>query len=304
MKETHAQVASVVVVGAVVLINFLTMPAMEYRGDAQAVRMEAISILRDGRWAVPDQVARRFGPRGNYFFQTNDGAWYPKFGILNTIVYLPFLPFEKLMKGAVSYDGDHVLVLNLLNILAAAAAAFYLYWLALRYTPSPRVGVIFVLASIYATFWWHYLRAHAFEAYMVPAVLGFFYHFLTNSPAGRQRNLIAAGLLLGSLCLIKTVFVIFVPIAFALLLYQERDRQDRRASRRSLLCFSVPVLVYSAWFFGGQIDWVISVARRTEHGILLALLVAGIVFGVKAWRRHKKRVASSSAVATHAPKAG
>src|ERR1700759_1339881 len=110
MKETHAQVASVVVVGAVVLINFLTMPAMEYRGDAQAVRMEAISILRDGRWAVPDQVARRFGPRGNYFFQTNDGAWYPKFGILNTIVYLPFLPFEKLMKGAVSYDGDHVLV--------------------------------------------------------------------------------------------------------------------------------------------------------------------------------------------------
>jgi membrane protein DedA with SNARE-associated domain len=72
----------------------------------------------------------------------------------------------------------------------------------------------------------------------------------------------------------------------------------------SAAAFSVPVLVYSAWFFGGQIDWVISVARRTEHGILLALVVGVIVFGLKAWRRHKKRVASSSAVATRAPKTG
>jgi hypothetical protein len=55
------------------------------------------------------------------------------------------------------------------------------------------------------------------------------------------------------------------------------------------------VLVYSAWFFGGQIDWVVSVARRTEHGILLALLIAGTVFGVRAWRKHKKRLATRTA---------
>src|SRR5436190_19759616 len=44
--------------------------------------------------------------------------------------------------------------------------------------------------------------------------------------------------------------------------------------------FSVPVLVYSAWFFGGQIDRVVSYARRTEHGILLALAVAASIVAV------------------------
>jgi membrane protein DedA with SNARE-associated domain len=61
--------------------------------------------------------------------------------------------------------------------------------------------------------------------------------------------------------------------------------------------FSVPVLVYSAWFFGGQIDSVISYARRTEHGILAAVAIAGIVIGVRMWRRHKRRVAAHAAAA-------
>ncbi len=65
----------------------------------------------------------------------------------------------------------------------------------------------------------------------------------------------------------------------------------------SAAAFSVPVLVYSAWFFGGQIDWVVSVARRTEHGIVVALLLGGAIVGLKAWRRHKKRVAAR-AIAT------
>jgi membrane protein DedA with SNARE-associated domain len=56
--------------------------------------------------------------------------------------------------------------------------------------------------------------------------------------------------------------------------------------------FSVPVLVYSAWFFGGQIDRVVSYARRTEHGIVVVFIVAAAIIGIRAWRRHKKRVAA------------
>jgi membrane protein DedA with SNARE-associated domain len=56
----------------------------------------------------------------------------------------------------------------------------------------------------------------------------------------------------------------------------------------SAAAFSVPVLVYSAWFFGSQIDRVVSYARRTEHGILLAVAVAASVIAVKAWRRRKQ----------------
>ena len=41
----------------------------------------------------------------------------------------------------------------------------------------------------------------------------------------------------------------------------------------SAAAFSVPVLVYSAWYFGGQIDRVVKYARQTEHGILVAIAV-------------------------------
>jgi membrane protein DedA with SNARE-associated domain len=58
---------------------------------------------------------------------------------------------------------------------------------------------------------------------------------------------------------------------------------------------SVPVLVYSAWFFGGQIDWVVKVARRTENGILIAFVLVAAVIALRFWRRHKKRVAARAA---------
>jgi membrane protein DedA with SNARE-associated domain len=52
--------------------------------------------------------------------------------------------------------------------------------------------------------------------------------------------------------------------------------------------FSVPVLVYIAYFFGEKIDHVIMYARRTEHGILIAIVIAAIVVGVKLWRRRRR----------------
>jgi membrane protein DedA with SNARE-associated domain len=58
---------------------------------------------------------------------------------------------------------------------------------------------------------------------------------------------------------------------------------------------SVPVLVYVAWFCGGQIDRVISYARRTEHGILVVVVVAALFFAFQGWRRHKRRLAAGSA---------
>ena len=61
--------------------------------------------------------------------------------------------------------------------------------------------------------------------------------------------------------------------------------------------FSVPVLVYSAWFFGGQIDHVVSYARRTERGLIGAFVVVAAVIAIRVWRRHKRRVAARAALA-------
>jgi membrane protein DedA with SNARE-associated domain len=62
--------------------------------------------------------------------------------------------------------------------------------------------------------------------------------------------------------------------------------------------FTVPLLVYSAWLFGGQIDRVIRYARQTEHGILVAFVVVGAIVITKAWRRHKRTVAARMATST------
>jgi membrane protein DedA with SNARE-associated domain len=61
--------------------------------------------------------------------------------------------------------------------------------------------------------------------------------------------------------------------------------------------FSVPVLVYVAWFFGGQIDNVIKYARRTEHGILVAIVILAAIIVVRLLRRRKQRLARMAAAA-------
>lgn len=63
----------------------------------------------------------------------------------------------------------------------------------------------------------------------------------------------------------------------------------------SAAVFSVPVLVYSAWFFGGQIDRVVLLARRTEHGILVAFALVLVIAVLKAWRRRRRIAAARMA---------
>ncbi len=66
--------------------------------------------------------------------------------------------------------------------------------------------------------------------------------------------------------------------------------------------FSVPVLVYCAWYFGGEIDRVIKYARQTEHGILIAIVIVVGVVMFKAWRkRRRKRMLEASSAAPFNP---
>jgi membrane protein DedA with SNARE-associated domain len=69
----------------------------------------------------------------------------------------------------------------------------------------------------------------------------------------------------------------------------------------SAAAFTVPILVYMAWLFGGQIDAVVRYARHTEHGIMVAVVIAAVVIGMKAWRRHKRNVAARMASASQNP---
>jgi membrane protein DedA with SNARE-associated domain len=51
---------------------------------------------------------------------------------------------------------------------------------------------------------------------------------------------------------------------------------------------SVPTLVYLSWVFGGHIDHVVSWVRRSEYGILIVVLLAGVWIAVKMLRKRRR----------------
>jgi hypothetical protein len=241
------------VIVIVLAINFVAMPGEEYPGDAHAVRTEAVILLNTGKWAVPEDIAVTFGPRGQYFYQNSHGGWYPKYGVLNTLIYAPALALEKITTGKLEIESpSSALFLNLFNILLSGVTAFYLILLARRYTKSNAVVVIFVMASLYSTFWWNYLRAQTFEIYHTLFLLAFYYHFVTaldtyraksDGRTGNTQFLIAA-IYFGALCLCKSVYVVLLPVAAGIMAQATVSIQRHERNRRlisALLFFWLPV---------------------------------------------------------------
>lgn len=56
---------------------------------------------------------------------------------------------------------------------------------------------------------------------------------------------------------------------------------------------SVPAIIYSIWYFGDQIDYVIGVIKRIEHGIVAVILLAVLV-GVIKYYMNKSKLESAA----------
>jgi hypothetical protein len=250
----------------VLAVNFLTMPAEEYPGDAHAVRVETTILLDTGKWAIPSEIAENFGERGQYYYQNSNGNWYPKYGTLNTLIYLPALWLERIVTGNLAIDSSsRLLFLNLWNLILSAATALYLILLARRYTRSNAVVAIFVLAALYSTFWWNYLRAQTFEIYHTLFLLAFYYHLvsaydLQRTDSNRRKSnaqFFIAAIFFGALCLCKTVYTALLPALVTLWLLSKTDSVSpvtrERRDRRPLLFFWLPAVLFLCLL--GAADW-------------------------------------------------
>ena len=250
---------AVPIIVVVLAINLLAMPAEEYPGDAHAVRVETTILLDTGKWAIPSEIAENFGDRGQYFYQNPKGNWYPKYGTLNTLIYLPALWLERVATGNLALDSSsRVLFLNLLNLILSGATALYLVLLARRYTRSNAVIAIFVLATLYSTFWWNYLRTQTFEIYHTLFLLAFYYHLVSAFDLQRadsnRRNSDAqffiAAIFFGALGLCKTVYTALLPALVLIWALSKTDsvspvRQELRDRfLRSLVFFWLPACIF------------------------------------------------------------
>ena len=216
---------------AVVVINFAWMPGQFLDGDPAAWREEARSIVASGELAVPARIAQRFGEPGQYFARNEEtGAYYSKYGVMNAVMSVPPLFVERVAGGLserLTYPS--LLLHNLWNIVLGALLAAVLYHLAALYTQRTVVRAGFVLATLYASALWFYLRAQTSELYQV---LFFSALFLSLAHFMRTRSwrwLAAAWLLAAALLFTRLAYGLLLPVITAAVFYALRPRSWHEA---------------------------------------------------------------------------
>lgn len=239
----------------IAIAHLLTMPAVECPGDAVAVRVQTVGLLNTGQWKVPAEIATTFGDKGQYFFYNKKNkGWQPKYGIGNTLVYIPALFLEKMITGSLPLSSpNRVFYLNLLNIGFTLGTATYLYLLVGRYTASGFSRSVFILSALYCTFWWNHTRVQAFEAFQPFFLCAAVYHLIQGLlPSGADPNrqghkhLVLSAAFLGFLLLLKTLYVILLPIFFCAVFL--KAYRTIRTPDAHLSSAGVPIARYSAFF--------------------------------------------------------
>ena len=247
----------------VFFVGILSMPKEEYIADPMAVRSETVSLINDGSLAIPAALAQSFGERGQFFVENvTKEKWYCKYGILNSLMYLPALFIQKWHEGTLTYTSpSRVIYLNLFNLLLALASAIYLFLIASRYTKREFVAFFYVIAAFYTTYWWNYLRGQNSEIYQVFFMLGFYYHLVRSCAALKPRQHEAlAGFFFSLLILTKVVYVILLPVVglFFILVHYQKVRDEEsvlswkawRSFLPSFCSFGLPVALAMGMILG------------------------------------------------------
>ena len=221
--------------GVVTLVNVLALPREQYIGDPVAIRLETVQLLRTGVLGVPAEIGARMGQRGQYFFENRArGRWFSKYGLLNTLMYVPPLLAERLVTGSLPLVSPRRLAfLNAFNLLLALAAGAYLVATVSLYTSGDALKWVYVLSAFYATFWWNYVRAQAPEIYQTLFFIAFYYHLARHLRGEGRRHLLLSTPYMSGLCLTKLSFLVLVPAVAVVLLAADREASRGRPPERA-----------------------------------------------------------------------
>src|SRR5262249_34956417 len=148
-------------------------------------------------------------------------------------------------------------IYNLYNVLLAALAGAALYALSGRYSQRPAMRVAFVLATLYGTYLWYYLRAQSSEVYQVLFFLGYFGVLVKyldtlaapgNGPA-RARWATGVWICIALLVFTRIVHGALIPLTYAsvaIALLRANEAQRARALRRDAGLLVLPALAIIA----------------------------------------------------------
>ena len=228
MLKLNKEKGLVITLLVVLIVGLIAMPAEECPGDAMAVRVETVHLLENGSFGVSAETATKYwGDKGMFFdLNENTGKWYPKYGIMNTLIYVPALAVEKLVNGKIHQVSSplRLILLNLHNILLSLLCAALFYFLARLFTNHSMVAAAYTLVIIYTTFCWYYFRAQIFEIHTLLFLTWSLYLFIrsyreickndSDSIRKLKSLLFLGGILVGLLMLSKTVYVVVAALLF------------------------------------------------------------------------------------------
>lgn len=232
----------------VAVVGVVSFPSEQYVGDPLAVRAATWSLLERGTLSLPAELATQAGQRGQFFVQNpRTGLYYSKYGVLNTLFYLPALALEKLCSGSLDpygYGRQRTLILNVHNLILSLILALLLYELALQYSTRLFTVLLWLGATLYASFGWNYLRAQTSELLQWLLATAFFLALVRfRRSQGNPRWLLLAQLALLALVLTKSVYVL---CGFALVAVAWAAWRDGHIERRGLWGYVVLPLAVTA----------------------------------------------------------
>lgn len=280
LKANTRRLTIVLIALAVAVINFVSMPAEFYPGDAYAVELEAVNLVRGGEFGFSrsdtEMIKSFLAVRDQYYiFNRDTGRYHNRWGAFNLALFavpeLANIARPRAFDGS-NLDADTATIFahNVFNCVLSVILAVLLYRLASLFTPYNSLRVFLVFSILYASFAWNYMRAQSYEIIHLTLFTGFFYYyalFLRGCHAARRvtgcRSFYLYNLFLAGLCLSKTFYfflypVLFFPFCAKLAASGETGGRDSLwRQRANLLRVIVPgvltlaaCLLLSRWFYG------------------------------------------------------
>ncbi|MEJ2761057.1 MAG: hypothetical protein P8126_05830, partial [Gammaproteobacteria bacterium] len=215
----------------VAAVNFISMPDEFYAGDAYSIKLEAINLVRNGELGFSKSKSANISTflRNKdqyYILNESTNTYHNRWGPFNLAVFvlpeLANLGRNMYLIGGKPYVGWHsILAHNIFNILLSVILAVFLYKTASLHTRRNYLRIFIVLAILYTTFVWNYMRAQTYEIIHLVLFAGFFYYYIVFLRAfdgirsfRSYRSYYGYNLFLAGLCLSKSFFFALYPFLF------------------------------------------------------------------------------------------
>lgn len=294
LRETWREGPLWALVGLVLVLGVVFMPAEVLPGDPLTMREESRAILLHGELAVEDELVAKYaaaGEAGQYVVENpRTGRSYSKYGSMSAWMYCLPLGLELLVAGELpAFDSPSRLVyLNLFNVALSVAVAASIYRTARRFDATPWAAAAFVTSCFYATYLWFFLRAQNSEIlqllFFAWAVTGFLDLLAEREAGARGWALARMWSACAALFLTKVSYVFVGPLFASGLAVDRKRRADGpwwRAIGAEAVSHAVPAaLMMAAWAtlnwvkFGGPFLTGYHVWNPQQHGLNGSLLEA------------------------------